>query len=68
MKPRSDLEVPINKVLGPKRSSKEMLRGTEKADLTNKKSKVSIIEGLHVLSGVNQITTAEVAMQPRRTL
>jgi len=45
-----------------------MLRGTEKADLTNKKSKVSITEGLHVFSGVDQITTAEVAMQPHRTL
>ena len=48
MKPRSNLEVPVNKVLGPKRSSKEMLRGTEKTDLTNKKSKVSITEGLHL--------------------
>nr|POE69038.1 hypothetical protein CFP56_76757 [Quercus suber] len=55
IKPRASIEVPINKVLGPKRNSKEMLRGTEKTDLiekailTKKKSKVSITEELQAI-------------------
>ena len=41
---------------------------TEKADGVKKKTKVSNSEVLHVLSGVDQITSAEVATQPRRAL
>ena len=63
-KSRPSLVLPLNNVLGPKRSSKEISREIEKAELAKKKTKVSNNEGLHVLSGEDQITSTEVATQP----
>ena len=51
-----------------KRSSKEISCETEKAELAKKKTKVSNNEGLHVFSGEDQITLAEVATQPHQAL
>ena len=65
---RAGLVLPLNNVLGLKRSSKEISRETEKAELAKMKTKVSNNEGLHVLSGEDQITSAEVATQPHRAL
>ena len=68
IKPRFDIEVPLNTLLGPKRSNKDILCETEKADGAKKKTKVSNSEVLRAFSGVDQITSAEVVMQPRREL
>ena len=68
VKPRSDTELPLNTLLGPKRSNKDISCVTEKADGAKKKTKVSNSEVLHVLSGIDQMTSSEVATQPRRAL
>ena len=68
VKLRFDTELPLNTLLGLKRSNKDISCVTEKADGVKKKTKVSNSEVLHVLFGVDQITLAEVATQPRRTL
>ena len=60
--------MPLNNLLGPKRSSKEISRDAEKAELQKKKTKVSNNEGLHVLSGEDEITSTEVATQPHQAL
>ena len=63
-KSRLGLHLPLNNLLGPKRSSREISREAKKAELAKKKTKVSNSEVLHVLSGIDQITSTEVATQP----
>ena len=68
-KSQPGLVLPLNNVLGPKRSGKEISRETEKAELAKKKSKVSNNKGFYILSREeDQITSVEVATQPRRAL
>ena len=61
------LNLPLNKMLGAKRSGKEFSHKAEKANLTKKKTKISNNKVFYVFSK-DQSTSAEVAMQPRRTL
>ena len=67
-KSRPSLHLPLNNVLGAKRSGKEFSCETKKADLAKKKTKVSNNKGFYVLSGEDQITLAKVATQPRQAL
>ena len=55
-------------MLGAKRSGKEFSHKAEKADLKKKKTKVNNNKVFYVFSEEDQSTSAEVAMQPRRTL
>ena len=61
------LNLPLNKMLGAKRSGKEFSHKVEKANLTKKKTKISNNKVFYVFSK-DQSTSAEVAMQPHRTL
>ena len=67
-KSRPGLLLSLNNVLGTKRSGKEFSRETEKAELAKKKTMVSDKEGLYVHPGEDQITSTEVATQPRWAL
>ena len=62
------LNLPFNNMLGAKRSGKEFSHKAKKADLTKKKTKVNNNKVFYVFSGEDQSTSAEVAMQPCRTL
>ena len=60
-RPQVTSDLALTNVLRLKRSSKENSR---EAKLAKKQTKVSNSEGLHVFSGVDQIISAEITMQP----